>query len=127
MFDWPMSSPQMMQMFGFLPSFWSVADTFCVVRAMAASVAALSVPTQHSLPTSGQVGQKPISPAGAVAGDAFKRESSRPDAAAHPPANPTASANSTGILTFRIMMSLLGGEGEGIRQLMLRIACFKPW
>ena len=25
MFDWPMSSPQMMQMFGFLPAAWAGA------------------------------------------------------------------------------------------------------
>src|SRR5262245_59716035 len=96
-----MSSPQMMRMFGFLPSFWTAAATFALCALTAAIAADLSGLSQHP-PSPHGVG------AAALAGGwAFSSESSLPLAAAHPTANPTNRVSSGTSLELLNMAYLL--------------------
>src|SRR5262245_3389603 len=101
-------------MFGFLPSFWSVADTFWLWALTAASTAAWSGLLQQSPPASGH------DSAAAVFGSAFRSESKRPLAAAHPPAAPAASATRTARFDIRNMRLLLRCEWGRIRHVGVR-------
>src|SRR5262245_47706521 len=88
MFDWPMSSPQMTRMFGFLPSRAAVAATFALWAATAARAAGRAPASQHT-----GAGAATAGPTGAdrsTAAVAACVRSRPPAATAHPSTAPTA-------------------------------------
>src|SRR5262245_57774608 len=88
MFDWPMSSPQMTRMFGFLPSWAARAATAVLWAATVARAAGWAPASQHD-----RTGAAIAGPVGAVRSTAAVAgcvRSRRPAATAHPSTAPTA-------------------------------------